>query len=186
MSPWHVDAPFRVGDWLSGGTWAYRGDEAILALAKGSRTDSSLAANLAKLSAFESLLPGIPAAEDIALRIPYVADVDDVVKPCRACAGTGEHDCNCEACETGCDECDGDGETIVTEGKKGDPGQRVYLSDGVTTIINERYGVLLDGLTVVRLGDSNVDPLGGVDESGRLVALVMPMRADVRTPAVSK
>jgi hypothetical protein len=186
VSPWHLDAPFRMGPWLSGGTWAYRGDETILAIAKSERTDSSLGRNLDKLAAFEALLPGIPATEDVALRIPYVADVDDVVKPCRACSGTGDHDCNCDSCEVGCDECDGDGEKVVTEGKKGDPGQRVYRSGDVTTVINERYGLLLEGLVVVRLGDTKTDPLGGVDETGRLIALVMPMLSDVRTPTVAR
>lgn len=172
-----VKWPIRVGDWLCGPAWAYRGGDEFLALAKETKDT-----NRATLDGFEGQMPGEPTTENAALRIPFVVGVEDITKTCSNCGGDGGHDCDCDFCEVGCKTCDGAGEIVVTAGRREEPGQRVYIGGGVTSIANERLGTLFDGLRVVRLGATNISPLGGVDGSGRLVAIVMPIRGDVRQP----
>lgn len=171
----NTKTPFRLSDWLSGGTWAVRGGPDVMALGKWDNE-----AKRDALAIYEAALPGVPAVEDIALRLPSVPGIEDITETCKTCRGDGGHGCDCDQCDVVCETCDGDGIRVVEKGRKLDPGQRVFRSGDVTTILDARLAPLLDGLRVVRLGTEKLDPLGGIDADGRLVVLVMPMRADVR------
>lgn len=162
------------GPWVTNGSW----------LAKG---EVPGAVEIPELEAPVTRLLGLPrslVSEDIGFRLPFVAGIQRIAKPCVSCGGSGE--CSCLSCDSNhdCGRCRGCGELVSVEGTRDDDGQLVYVGDGVETVVAARMAVLLDGISVVRLGDEGPRaPLAGLDELNEIVTLVMPMFADKRPAA---
>lgn len=172
-----VDGFCSSGPWLTNGSWAAKvTPPAGIAVTE----QEALAVAIRQFLT----MARVDVQEDASLYLPFVAGEPRVAAICRTCSGTGECN-NCTSCDAahGCGRCDGRGEHVSKEGTPDDDGQRVYVADGVETTIAARMGLLLDGLKVVRLGSDGASaPLGGLDEHGEMVAVVMPLRPGDNCP----
>ena len=93
-----------------------------------------------------------------------------------------EYDGGCEGCD--CGACEGEPGTAVSRRYLADLGQAVYeTGHGQRFCIQERYRPLLDGLTVCRIASgSQLGALVGLDDAGKVVVVVMPIRGEPRVP----
>jgi hypothetical protein len=104
--------------------------------------------------------------------IPAVPGVD-----CAACKGVGGENCNLR-CYRECDACDGTGKS--EEGSDGGPGYRVFVGDGVESLVADWLAESMAGLKLKRINwpasaaDGSVQAIAGYDEAGDMVAVIMP------------
>lgn len=128
---------------------------------------------LAELSSAERF----PVTEAADMRMPYRRTEKNGA--CFECHGNSRHECECGDEHT-CGVCDGSG---TYKDVDQDVGQRVYLNGDCISVVDARFGALLDGLKTFRIGKGDMDPIAGVDDAGDVVAIVMPRRDTIRTPA---
>jgi hypothetical protein len=157
--------------WVTNGFWAtWVGDLGDLPT-----TNVHEAGALRRLVSGE--VEGVRLREDRALRMPRIMGVREI--------RVGK----CDGCE--CGECEGRQGHMETEPCVQDAGQAVFVDGGGRGIvINPDFAPLLDGLDVYATCSLPPDPrsyhvehpmLLGIDDKGEVVALVMPVRAKVRT-----
>lgn len=115
----------------------------------------------------------VSVTEDKTLRIESIFP-----SRCDVCAGKGECVCACCSDAHDCLRCDGDGFT----GAK-DLGQCVFRdASGTETVLQGAFAGLFEGLRTYRETAEALTPILGVDDAGKVVAVAMPMREDVRRP----
>ena len=140
--------------WVSNGHWAV--------LATAEHYAAAVADPFALKRSYKASLdfgaPRTPLEEVRSERIEPVAAIEAVISVCPTC----------------------DHERTAKPYQRGDLGQRIYAGGGVETLVDGRYAEILDGLSVVRLGTKELDPVAGIDADGDIVAVVLPMRMSAR------
>lgn len=148
----HLSAPFTIGDY----TYASNGHIGIRVprrddVPEGDPKTLSLAKTFADGDALEFRpLPDVPIAPPLDLPRCQTCRSSGKIVDCELCGGTGEHKCDCEHCDRGCDDCDGYGNAPA--GFNAEPAEVRVCDDcdGFGRKHDERC-VRLFGKTVLRL-----------------------------------